>query len=107
MGKPSGAGGAERKERGMQAWMEEWRERGSPLISGRSEAPKKKRQRAAKKTANKACTQFPIVANECERERRTEGGRQEEKEKSSRLNETEMEREDDRVREEKRRREGG
>lgn len=64
MGKPSGAGGAERKERGMQAWMEEWRERGSPLISGRSEAPKKKRQRAAKKTANKACTQFPIVANE-------------------------------------------
>lgn len=67
-----------------------------------------KTQRAAKKIANKACTQFPIVARA--REEETDGERKTERErKSSRLSKTETEREDDRVgerdREEGRRRE--
>lgn len=55
-----------------------------------------KTQRAAKKIANKASTQFPIVARTSKEE--TDGETKTERErKSSRLSETETEREDDRV----------
>lgn len=72
-------------------------ERGSPLISGRSERTRKETE-SSKEDCKQGMHSIPNSTNASRRDRRRE------KEKSSRLSETEMEREDDRVRERKRRR---
>lgn len=104
----AGTGGGCRDRQSAKRWeIEEWR--GEALWSLAEVSAEEERQRAAKKTANKACAQFPIVAQERERERDRRGEKDRRRKKSqvdwARPRWREILAESEREREERRRRE--